>query len=48
LARIDSELRQVYTELGAKDAWQMRRYESGHVETMPMRKESLAFLEKWL
>jgi dienelactone hydrolase len=48
LDRIDRELRQVYTELGAKDAWEMRRYESGHVESMPMRKESLAFLEKWL
>jgi dienelactone hydrolase len=48
LDSIDRELRQVYTDLGAKDAWQMRRYESGHVETMPMRKKSLAFLEKWL
>ena len=48
LERIDRELHQVYAALGAKDAWQMRRYDSGHLETPAMRSESLAFLEKWL
>lgn len=48
LERIDQELRQVYRALGAGEAWQMRRYESGHIEIPAMRTESLAFLEKWL
>jgi hypothetical protein len=48
LDRIDRELRQVYAEHGAKDAWQMLRYDGGHLETPDMRLESLAFLEKWL
>jgi dienelactone hydrolase len=48
LDRIDRELRQVYTGLGAPQAWQMRRYASGHQETPAMRTEVMAFLEKWL
>ena len=48
LDRIDRELRQVYAALGAPEAWQMLRYESGHGETSAMRLASLAFLEKWL
>ncbi len=48
LDRIDRELRQVYETLGAKDAWQMKRYESGHFETAEMRSEVMAFLKKWL
>ena len=48
LDRIDQELRQVYAALGASQAWQMRRYASGHQETPAMRQQSLAFLEKWL
>ena len=48
LERIDRELRQVYATLGAPQAWQMLRYDSGHGETSAMRLESLAFLENWL
>jgi dienelactone hydrolase len=48
LDRVDRELRQVYAALGASEAWQMRRYASGHQETPAMRTEILAFLEKWL
>jgi dienelactone hydrolase len=48
LERIDRELRQVYSVLGATQAWQMHRYPGGHQETPAMRSESLAFLEKWL
>jgi dienelactone hydrolase len=48
LERIDRELRQVYSALGAGEAWQMRRFESGHMEIPAMRLECLAFLEKWL
>ncbi len=48
LDRIDAELRRVYAEQGAADAWQMKRYEIGHFETAEMRAEVLAFLAKWL
>jgi dienelactone hydrolase len=48
LELIDRELRQVYEAMGAKEAWQMRRYEGGHQETAQMRVESLNFLQKWL
>ena len=48
LDRIDRELRQAYEALGAKDAWQMKRYETGHFETAHMRSEIMAFLKKWL
>jgi dienelactone hydrolase len=48
LDRIDKELRQVYEALGVKDAWQMKRYETGHFETAHMRSEIMAFLKKWL
>lgn len=48
LDRIDAELRRVYAELGAVDAWQLKRYAIGHFETATMRAESLAFLKHWL
>lgn len=48
LARIDAELRQVYAELGAAEAWQLRRYDIGHFETATMRAEVVAFLKQWL
>jgi len=48
LERIDRELRPVYAALGASEAWQLRRYASGHQETPAMRAAVLAFLEKWL
>jgi len=48
LDRIDRELKQVYQALGAGDAWQMKRYETGHFETAHMRSEIMAFLETWL
>lgn len=48
LDRVDAELRRVYAELGAADAWQLKRYAIGHFETATMRAESLAFLKHWL
>lgn len=44
LDRIDAELRRVYTELGAEDAWMLVRSDTGHFETAAMRKEVMAFL----
>jgi dienelactone hydrolase len=48
LDRIDRNLKRVYAELGRPEAWQLRRYDSGHLETAEMRAEAMAFLEKWL
>ena len=48
LERIDEELKQVYAALGAEEAWQLKRYETGHFETAHMRSEILSFLKTWL
>lgn len=48
LDRIDAELRQVYAEEHASDAWQLLRYDIAHFESTVMRTEILAFLQKWL
>lgn len=48
LDRIDTELKRVYGELGAGEAWRMKRYETGHLETADMRVEVMAWLNKWL
>ncbi|HQY92023.1 MAG: acetylxylan esterase [Caldilinea sp.] len=48
LDRIDAELRRVYAEHNAANAWTMKRYEIGHFETAEMRAEVLAYLKAWL
>lgn len=48
LDRVDEELKKVYAEAGAPEAWQLIRYGCGHMETAAMRAEALAFLRKWL
>jgi dienelactone hydrolase len=48
LDRIDREMKQLYSSLGAPDAWRLVRSETGHFETARMRAEVLSFLEKWL
>ena len=48
LERIDQELKQVYADLGASKAWQLKTYDVGHLETAEMRLEVIAFLKKWL
>lgn len=35
-------------EQGAADAWQLKRYASGHFETAAMRGEAMTFLRRWL
>jgi len=45
LNRIDAELRRVYEEAGAPDAWKLMRYDVGHLETAAMRNEVLKFLD---
>jgi dienelactone hydrolase len=48
LDRLEKELMQAYQTDSAPDAWQMRRYETGHFETAAMRAEVFAFLQRWL
>ncbi|HHY55041.1 MAG TPA: alpha/beta hydrolase [Chloroflexi bacterium] len=48
LDRIDAELRRVYAEHGAAEAWTLKRYEIAHYETAEMRVEVLAYLQQWL
>ena len=48
LERIDAELKQVYQDLHADMAWELKRYEIGHFETAAMRAEVLRFLRRWL
>lgn len=38
----------VCAELGHSEAWQMRRYNIGHLETAETRAEVLALLRRWL
>lgn len=48
LLRIDRQLRRAYSAAGASDAWQLKRYPCGHMETAAMRVEIMQFLQKWL
>ena len=48
LDRIDAALRRVYHDAGAPDAWELLRYDVGHIETAAMRSNAMAFLSKWL
>jgi dienelactone hydrolase len=48
LNRIDAELKRVYAEAGAPDAWKLLRYDHGHFEDPDMRREVVAWLRKWL
>lgn len=48
LDRIDRELRRVYAEQQAPNAWRLERYDIGHFETAQMRAEVMGFLAEWL
>lgn len=48
VVKIDRELRGIYNDAGAEEAWQLRTYPCGHLETAEMRSETMAFLKKWL
>lgn len=45
---IDKNLREVYQKDGAPEAWQLKIYNVGHLETPEMRQEIMMFLKKWL
>jgi len=48
LDRIDAQLKRVYAEAGTPDAWELKRYEVGHMETAEMRAETMTWLKRWL
>jgi hypothetical protein len=48
LKKIDQNLKEVYSREGAPDAWQLRIYDTGHLETPAMREDIMAFYHKWL
>ncbi len=48
LDRIDTQLKRVYHECGAPDAWKLLRYECGHMETAEMRAEAVTYLKSFL
>lgn len=48
LDRIDAQLKKVYADAGAPEAWRLLRYDIGHFETAAMRAEILQFLRQWL
>jgi acetyl esterase/lipase len=48
LDRIDAELRKVYADSGAPEAWRLSRFPCGHMETAAMRAEVVTFLRDWL
>ena len=48
LQKIDDNLKKAYTNAGAPQAWQLKIYPVGHLETADMRRDIMAFLKKWL
>jgi dienelactone hydrolase len=48
LAKIDADLKKVYAAENAPDAWQLKIYPVGHLETAEMRQDIIAFLNNWL
>lgn len=45
LDKIDRELKKIYRNAGAPDAWKMFRRHTGHFETAEMRAEIMAFID---
>lgn len=48
LDKIDRDLRRVYKAAGASEAWQLVRYDIGHLETADMRMRIVRWLKRWL
>jgi hypothetical protein len=48
LEKIDNNLKEIYNEDGVPDAWQLKIYNVGHLETAEMRQDIMAFFKKWL
>jgi pimeloyl-ACP methyl ester carboxylesterase len=48
LEKIDRNLTEIYKHDGAPDAWQLKVYNVGHLETPQMRSDIMDFFKKWL
>jgi dienelactone hydrolase len=48
LEKIDADLKKVYAAEGAPEAWTLKIYPVGHLETPEMRQDIMAFFKKWL
>lgn len=48
LEKIDSNLKEIYKTEGAAQAWQLKVYDVGHLETPEMREDIMNFFKKWL
>ncbi|GEO08574.1 putative hydrolase YtaP [Segetibacter aerophilus] len=48
LEKIDRNLKEIYKHDGASDAWQLKLYNVGHLETAEMRKDIMDFFKQWL
>jgi hypothetical protein len=46
LDKVDAELKKVYENLGAPDAWRLERYDIGHFESAMMRSQIISFLQE--
>jgi pimeloyl-ACP methyl ester carboxylesterase len=45
---INQNLKNAYQKDGAPDAWKLKIYEVGHLETAEMRQDIMMFLKRWL
>lgn len=48
LEKIDKALKEIYKKDSAADAWQLKIYDVGHLETAEMRQDIMDFFKKWL
>jgi dienelactone hydrolase len=48
LERVDAELKRVYADAGAPEAWKLLTYDQGHFENAEMRREIIAWLARWM
>ncbi|MCW3111560.1 MAG: hydrolase, partial [Segetibacter sp.] len=48
LEKIDNNLKEIYRKEGSAEAWQLRTYNVGHLETPEMRQDIMDFFKKWL
>ncbi|PSR57016.1 hydrolase [Adhaeribacter arboris] len=48
LEKIDADLKKVYAAENASNAWKLKIYPVGHLETPEMRQDIMAFFKKWL
>jgi len=48
LEKINNDLKEIYKADGAAEAWQLKIYDVGHLETAEMREDVMEFFKRWL